>query len=417
MESIQLPNGNGMEVYVDLDELLIKPEWVNQELGVIRFPDISSSQSNPVYEAYKEFFYYLYDMGYKVVTDSSKVTDDAFFLTPCLDKHINNTREDYSSKKKSKIDFYLQNYGLEEPLCIDFPEKSFPENLPELPFVLKNEDSEGGVEKFLFKSQEQVDLLKKFYNEINDYSRKKAIEDVKRTWSPVKLEFDAYGHSNRGISVNFIDYKKEFHQNMRIQKFIKTPTEYYTSLRVLVSSSGDILASSLKYSGGNSNSNRKFYGLFDRYLQDPSSPYFLNSESIVSNTVAGGNSILLESDNYSELEREILIAHDIDPENPIVPLNVAKACTDIAVCCKREIGAICGLDFIYDDEDKTWKYLEEHEYPMLYSYAEKYNLPYDSNAEDFYTIQQLLDLKVRMHALSLTIQKKKADTLGSFSHR
>lgn len=100
------------------------------------------------------------------------------------------------------------------------------------------------------------------------------------------------------------------------------------------------------------------------------------------------------------------MAHGIDPGNPVVPTNVKKACINIAVNCHREIGAICGLDFIYDDEDKVWKYLEEHEYPMLYSYADKYNLPYDCNANDFYTVHQLLDLRVRLHALVLTMQKK-----------
>lgn len=100
------------------------------------------------------------------------------------------------------------------------------------------------------------------------------------------------------------------------------------------------------------------------------------------------------------------MAHGIDPGNPVVPTNVKKACINIAVNCHREIGTICGLDFIYDDEDKVWKYLEEHEYPMLYSYADKYNLPYDCNANDFYTVHQLLDLRVRLHALVLTMQKK-----------
>lgn len=150
----------------------------------------------------------------------------------------------------------------------------------------------------------------------------------------------------------------------------------------------------------------KYYGLFDKYLQDPSSPYFLGSESIVSNTVAGGNSILLGKSGYSELEQEILLAHNIDPNNASVPSDVMKACTKIAINCSREIGAICGLDFIYDDEEKKWKYLEEHEYPMLYSYAEKYGLSYDSNTKDFYTTNQLLDLMVRMHALVLTMQRK-----------
>ena len=58
MQSIQLPSGYGQEVYVDPDELYIKPEWINQELHYINFPDIPISQSNPVYEAYKEMFKY-----------------------------------------------------------------------------------------------------------------------------------------------------------------------------------------------------------------------------------------------------------------------------------------------------------------------------------------------------------------------
>ena len=99
MQSIQLPSGYGQEVYVDPDELYIKPEWINQELHCISFPDIPISQSNPVYEAYKEMFKYLFENGYKVVTDSSTVGNDAFFLTPCLDTHINNTKDDYSFKK------------------------------------------------------------------------------------------------------------------------------------------------------------------------------------------------------------------------------------------------------------------------------------------------------------------------------
>ena len=83
-----------------------------------------------------------------------------------------------------------------------------------------------------------------------------------------------------------------------------------------------------------------------------------------------------------------------------------KSCINVATKCKREVGAICGMDFIYDEEERIWKYLEEHEYPMLYSYAEKYNLSYDSNKKDFYTTNQLLDMRVRLHALALTMQKK-----------
>lgn len=407
MKSIQLLPGNGQEIYVDPDALYIKPEWINTELQCINFPDIPIIQSNPVYEAYKELFKCLYMNNYKVVTDSSLVGDDAFFLTPCLDKHINNTKEDYDFNKKNKIDFYLNSEGITEPFSVSFPVDAFPINLPNLPFVLKNEESQGGMEKFLIKTSEQLSILKRFYDEINQYARQKTIETVKSKWACFPdLEFDEEGYSNKGIYVNFIDYKKVFHQNVRIQSFVKTPTKYNTSLRVLTSSSGDILAASLKYLEPSPNILEKYFGLLDKYLSNPSSPYFLGSGSIVSNTVAGGNSILLEKDSYSELEQEILKSHGINPNNATVPADVAKACIKIASNCSREIGAICGLDFIYDEEEQAWKYLEEHEYPMLYSYAEKFNLPYAPLENDFFNASQLLDLRVRIHALYLTMKKK-----------
>ncbi len=322
-----------------------------------------------------------------------------------MDKHINNTKEEYVTKKNSKIFFCLSSEGITEPYSITFPIDSFPNNLPPLPLVLKNEESQGGMEKFIIRTPKQLATLKRFYNEIDAYARQKAIDEVKREYSFISdLEFDENGHSNSPISIYFIDYKKEFHQSMRIQKFVKTPTKYNTSLRVLTSSSGDILASSIKYSESSSNKEEKFYGLFDKYLSDPSSPYFLESESITSNTIAGGNNILLGKTDYSKLEQEILWAHNIDPTNAIVPLDVMKACTKIAINCRREIGAICGLDFIYDVEEKKWKYLEEHEYPMLYSYAINYGLPYDT--KDIYTTNQLFNLTARLHALYLTMQKK-----------
>ena len=407
MNILELPNGNGQEIYIDIDELYIKREWINQELEAIVMPDIPSKYSNPVYEAYKEMFKYLYEKGYKIVTDDRIVNEDTFFFSPCLDKHINKTKEEYSTKKDNKIALLLMEEGITEPFTVSFPLDSFPENLPPLPFVLKNKDSQGGKEMFLIKTPKQLEILKRFYNEITPYAKKVAIEEAKEKWNlGDDVIFDEFGRSNTPISIGFIDYKKEFHDKMIIQKYIKTPTKYNTSLRVLTSSSGDVLASSLKYSAPIEPKEEKHYGLFDRYLQDPSSPYFLGSESIISNTVSGGDSILLGKDSYENIEQKILLAHDIDPNNAIVPETVMKSCINVATKCKREVGAICGMDFIYDEEERIWKYLEEHEYPMLYSYAEKYNLSYDSNKKDFYTTNQLLDMRVRLHALALTIQKK-----------
>lgn len=407
MRFIQLPQGNGQEIYIDPDELCIKPEWIDEKSQAIVMPELPVGQNNPVYDVYKDMFKYFYDMGYKIVTDSKMAGDDSFFFTPCLDKHVNATREEYVLKKEKKINSYLLIEGITKPLTVSFPIDSFPSLLPPLPFVLKNEESQGGMEKFLIKTTEQIEILRRFYDEINTYAREKSIERVKQQWSYYKdLEFGENGHSNRGVSIQFVDYKKEFHKNMVLQEYINTPTKYNTSLRVLTSSSGDILCSSLKYSDVVVGEGKKYYGLFDRFLSDSSSPYYLGSESIVSNTVAGGESILLGRDNYSMIEQEILAAHGIDPHNADVPEDVMRACCNIAINCSREIGAIYGMDFIFDEKLGQWKYLEGHEYPMLYSYAEKYNLPYDDNSEDFYSTNQLLDIDVRLQALALTMKKR-----------
>ena len=408
-KEIKIPYGNGQEIYIDAEALYIPSEWINQEQKAIIMPNRPSNESNPVYEAYKKMFQYLYAMDYKIITDSRFVNENTFFFSPCLDKHVNKTREEYHDKKSKKINLCLIATRITPPFTVEFPADTFPKILPAFPFVLKNQYEQGGVEKFFIKNENQLQILKKFYKEINLYDREKRIEKLKKEYYYYPdLEFDENGKSNHVISVNLINYQKEFHENMALQEYIKTPTKYNTSLRVLTSSSGDILAASLKYADDTSKTEEDYYGFFDRYLSNQASPYFLGSGSIISNTVAGGSSILLGRNDYYELEQEILIAHGINPNHATVPTKVRKASLAIAMQCAHEIGAICGLDFIYNEEQKSWKYLEEHEGPMLYSYAEKYHLPYSYEAEDFYTTHQLLDMEIRLHALVLTMQKKQS---------
>ena len=407
MDYDRLLDGNGQEIYIDIDSLYIKPEWVNNVSHSITFPNIPIEESNPVYETCKEMFKVFYEKGYKIITDSRLVNDNTFFFTPCLDKHINKTKDDYKNKKDLKIKSSLNECGIFEPTSIRFPKDKFPSNLPELPLVLKNEESQGGTEKFIIRTKGQLERVKKFYNEINSYDRQQRINMIREYYDDPTVEVDENGRSNRGLSVVFIDYKKEFNKNLIFQKYINTPTSYNTSLRVLFSSSGDIMVSSLKYSETIiKDNNKKYYGLFDKYLANSESPFFIGNESIVSNTVAGGNSILLGKEEYSNEEKRILLAHGINPSEAVVPEEIVKACNNVANNCSREIGAICGMDFIYDVNEHKWKYLEEHEYPMLYSYCEKYNIPYNVNEEDFYKVNMLIDIRARFDSLVLTMNKK-----------
>ncbi len=380
MEFIDIPNGNGQKVYMD-------KKWITEEL-----------------------YNYLCEKGYDIFTDSALVPDDAFFYTPCLDEHINSKKEEYVGKKMKKLRECFAGENVEEPLTIRFPQDHFPEKLPDLPFVLKNVEENGGYEKFIIRTPEQLAILKRFYEEINDYDFECRAKQANEEWKCLGTEiiFDRKtGHSNTAISMWIFDYKEIFNERMVIQEYIETPTKYNTSMRIMTSSTGEILCASLKYMKPSVPEKRKKYsGYFDTYLSDQDSPYFLGNESIISNTVAGGNSILLGKDSYSEVEQEVLCAHDIDPSNAVVPESVRRVATKIAIHCRREIGAISGMDFIYDNKTKTWKFLEQHEFPMLTSYAEKYGLSYPTEGPDIYKIHTEVDLNARLHALAIYMKKK-----------
>lgn len=404
MGLLEVPLGNGQEVY-------ISPEWLSASDE--DFLPVPEEIETPGKRERKAVVEYLTELGYVVITDSSKVSEDTFFFSPCCDRHINATVDEYVEKKTTKIHESLEPTNVHEPLTLKFEEDHFPNNIPPLPFVLKNEIAQGGTDKVLIKTPKQLELFKKFYEEINDYSFKEAIREARIQYHlGPEVVFNEDGSSNSYIGIGRLNYKKRLYEDFTMQEYIETPTEFNTSLRVVTSSSNDILCSSLKYSKP-SKGKRKHYGLVDRYLCEATSPYYLRSKSIISNTVSGGKSITLGDYNYSKEEKRVLLAHGIDPKNACVPSSVEEAALSIAVNCRREIGAISGIDFIYDCHKNEWKYLEQQEYPMMYTYCETYGLPYTQETSDlreiskFIETQRRADIDSRLRALALAMNKKK----------
>lgn len=407
MKLLKIQDGNGQEIYID-------PNWLkatDEQCGYFYVPDDVETSGR---KDRKEVLSYLLRLGYNVITDSSMVHEDTFFFSPCYDKHINKNVDEYVKKKVEKIHNSLEMTNVHEPFTLRFTDEHFPKMIPNLPFILKNEKEDGGIDKILIKTPEQLKIFKKFYEEIDDYSFQESIQKAKKKYGlGDDIVFKEDGTSNSPISIARINYKQRFKTDFLMQEFVETPTEYNTSLRVVASSSGDILCASLKYSKPSINNSKKGYGLIDRYLSDPDSPFYIGNASIISNTIAGGSSILIGKDSYSNIEREILWDHGIDPDNVIVPKDVAEAAIKIAVNCRREIGAISGMDFIFDGKEKKWKYLEQQEYPMMYTYCEFYNLPYETDLKDyeaFLKTQRLADIDARLRALSLMMMKKNVFT-------
>ncbi|MBQ9318757.1 MAG: hypothetical protein IJR82_03925 [Bacilli bacterium] len=351
--------------------------------------------------SYSSFFYtaslmnYLQNMGYELVFDDELASEDTFFFMPCTDEKINITSEIFKLKKARKILDILYENNIVKPYTAQLDDRLF--DIIDVPFVIKNEAEHGGNGKYLIKNSDQLNKFNYFYHQFSTYYNQ---------------EMSKYKecHPNKDISyLSANEFKKILHEKFVIQEYIQTPTSYNTSLRVLTSLSGDVLCSSLKYFNPDVKINSNNHDIISSLLLDKSSPFYLGVESVISNTVAGGSSILLGENNYNDLEKQILIAHNIDPYNSKIPSNVEKAALDIACRCSREIGAICGIDFIYSEEDHKWYYLEEHEFPMLSSYCAQYNLPYKfstQNHEQFLLECQLADIDARLNSLSMYMKKK-----------
>ncbi|MDD4795405.1 MAG: hypothetical protein PHG03_02475 [Bacilli bacterium] len=112
------------------------------------------------------------------------------------------------------------------------------------------------------------------------------------------------------------------------------------------------------------------------YLNDPNSPYYLNSKNFISNAAAGGKAIPLnkELDNITFDDKILLTLHEIDAESLKLPDKLIEMCKKIANAWKSEKGIILGIDFIYNSQNDNWYYLETNKNPSVEGYKRYMNL-------------------------------------------
>lgn len=167
-----------------------------------------------------------------------------------------------------------------------------------------------------------------------------------------------------------------------VKEFIDTPSNHYTSYRVVTASSGEILASGLLYSGNLKNAptyqsrdiDPSSLGLIGSSLLDflnaPQSPYYLHSRKFISNIAGGGGIIPLNpSENSRSItseELEILQEHDIASDQSL-PAVIADWAEKIGSSLGRRMSLVTGIDFIQDQEGNFY-YLETNAEPGLETY-------------------------------------------------
>ena len=344
---------------------------------IISYKDLPYSKGQSIYlrmETDPKLFISLISKGYKIIKNIKEANNNTIYVTGRRQDYICSNNDEYMKLIDNGIQESLKDNGITKPNTIDFSYNDLIEHKYKLPFVLKNENQNGGREKFLINTEEDYDNL---INSIKLLINKKLLFLTVDDLDSLKCK---------------IDYDKYLDTNFKIQEYIDTPTEFNTTVRLITTPSNDLLYSVLKYKEK------------DKYIDDTtllgyllSKVYPLSTKSIVSNTLSGGKNILLNEDKYTSLEEEILEEHNINSNrfNDLV-----KASKFVHNKYKSELGIICGFDYIYDRNKKKWFLLEYHSRPMLGDYSKRQDIMYSSEEEKLEA-----EGRVRATALSLVLKK------------
>lgn len=347
---------------------------------IIEYSELPPSRGQSIYLRMEEtdpaLYFRLFNRGYKIVNRISDADKSTIYVTGRRQDTECLSQEEYRLKLDKKICGFLEKKNLEKPSTIKFTYQDLINYKYRLPFVLKNERQNGGREKFLISTEEDYKNLIRtcdyLYNKMYEYSLCFPTEDKREQ----------------------IDYPRYLEECFTVQEFIDTPTKYCTTVRVLTSSSNDVLCSLLKYKEPvELNDNTTFFGDL------LSSRYKLSTKSIVSNTLSGGSNILIGEDIYSPEERRILDKHNIPSEQFEKVLSASK---DIHSVCKSELGIICGFDYIYSQDTNRWYLLEYHSRPMVGEYARRNGIKFENGTDS-----KVAEGRVRATALSLTLKKQR----------
>lgn len=344
---------------------------------IISYEEIPFSNGENIYlrnETDPKLYVSLLLKGYKVIKNISDADEKTIYVTGRRQDYLCKTYEEYRNKVINSIDNSFMNNDIIRPNTLSFSYDDLFNYKYKIPFVLKNENQNGGREKFLINNEEDYENLIKACKVLLN---KKIID-----FNFLKLN-----------DIRFkVDYNRYLTENFTVQEYINTPSEFNTTVRILTTSFNDLLYASLKY-------NKK-----EDYIDKTSllgyllwKVYPLSTKSIVSNTLSGGKNILLGENNYIKEEKILLDKHNINSNKFNELLEVSKK---IHNEYRKELGIICGFDYIYDMEREKWFLLEYHSRPMVGDYSKRQGISY-------VTKEDRLRAEGRVRATSLKLALKK----------
>ena len=340
---------------------------------IISYDELPRSFGQSIYlrmETDPKLYVTLLSKGYKVIHNIVNSNDSTIYITGRRQDSSCHSFDEYKKEVDTNIRSTLGNNGIVKPNTVNFSYTDLINHNYKIPFVLKNENQNGGREKFLINTEEDYENLICACTYLINRKINKDSSDLRE----------------------HIDYDKYLNVNFTVQEFIPTPSKYNTTVRILTSSSNDLLYAALKYKEPDKcTDNTTLLGYLLREV------FPLSTNTIVSNTLSGGKNILLGEGKYPDFEKSLLKEHNINSEGFS---KLLKATRDVHEKYKSELGIICGFDYIYDVDREKWFLLEYHSRPMVGDYSRRQNIAYETK-EDRLTAEG----RVRATALGLTLKK------------
>lgn len=350
-------------------KIYVEKHWLTGEscLFMIENPFEKSALKTKLSGLRKKFVKNLEDRGFTVVYSLDEVDDDTIYLSmepTAISGAVVGTKEYKELFDERIAEAAGENFNY--PTTMDL--KDYFET-PFFPAVFKNEATNGGDDKFLIETEEQVEKIKEFYEKYKDVE-------------PYKTDFD------------FVVF----------QQFLETPSDYKTYLRVLVGGNGEPIGASLKYSA-RTVSRQDGYSLFENVFLNPESEYYVGAKKMF-NYYSGGENINFPQPRYSSEKQAVLKAHGFDPENLEIPVEVLDVCRNIMHNCNPELGVLCGMDFMLNKNDGKWYYLENQAFPAVEEWASRKGVSIPgSHTTKGYMKYLEIELQARGDALELAINE------------
>ncbi len=247
--------------------------------------------------------------------------------TPGTDRFVTRGVGLINGEERELLGSYAPDVRTLVPIDLKGP---IPELADKQPYVLKNGKDQGGKNKLLFETEEQLEKL--------------------ATW--LALNADAIGNDG------------EFY----LEPFVEEIDGFMNSYRFTAIASGQIVAATFNYAQSSSNARPVISDPLLRPFVDPKHSLYLGTRAITSNSMTGGESIALSTPNHSvvgELSREqqqVLELHGITDRQ--VPEAAFTAAVDVAKVLGPSQGIITGIDLIQSGQGDFY-FLESNQGPSL----------------------------------------------------